>query len=283
MLVDGHRVVGVDYRPPPKAHPSTIPYTQANYNKTRIEDVFRKEKPEVVLHLGRVGNLKVREGKRFDLNVVGSAKIMELSLKYGVDRLVVLSTFHIYGAHHANHIPIYEDEPLRAATRFPQLGDAVQLDNMAVQWTYRHPRLRTLVLRPCNVIGPKINNAISRFLRLPRIPFLLGFSPMWQFIDQSDMVNALHLAWQSNAVGVYNIAGTGAVPLRKALSLTGRKLLPIPAPAAHGYVRYFPGMRAFPPYLIDFFKYPVVVSDDKFRQDTGFQATIGIAESLQRL
>lgn len=283
ILQDGHRVVGVDYRKKPDSHPNEVPYTQANYNKTRIEDVFRRERPEVVIHLGRVGNLKVHEGKRFDLNVVGSAKVMELSLKYNVKRLLVLSTFHIYGAHHANHIPIYEDEPLRAATRFPQLGDAVQLDNMASQWTYRHPTLRTLVLRPCNVVGPDINNAITRFLRLPRIPHLLGFSPMWQFIHQEDMIDAIHTAWQSDAVGVFNVAGVGAVPLRKALSLTGRRLLPIPAPMASAYVRYFPGMRPFPPYLIDFFKYPVVISDERFRKHTGFQPRITIRETLSTL
>ena len=45
----------------------------------RIADVFRRHKPQVVLHLGRVGNLRVSKDKRFDLNVVGSAKIIVIT------------------------------------------------------------------------------------------------------------------------------------------------------------------------------------------------------------
>ena len=54
---------------------------RANYNKTGIEDVFKRHRFDAVLHLGRVGNLKESIGKRFDLNVVGSQKIMNLCVQ----------------------------------------------------------------------------------------------------------------------------------------------------------------------------------------------------------
>ena len=158
LLQEGHEVVGVDYRPVPPLPdlPGMITY-RANYNKTAIEDVFRRHAFERVLHLGRVGNLKEDMGKRFDLNVVGSQKIMNLCLQYGIKRLLVLSTFHIYGASPANHIPIAEDEPLRAGSQFPQLADAIQLDNMAATWVYQHREVLTAVLRVTNVVGPSIH------------------------------------------------------------------------------------------------------------------------------
>ncbi len=214
--------------------------------------------------------------------MIGTGKVMELSLKYGVERLLVLSTFHIYGAHPHNHIPIFEDEPLRAGSTFPQIADAVQLDNMASQWTYRHPQLRTIVLRPCNVIGPDIRNAMSRYLRRPRLGYIAGFSPMWQFIHQDDLVDAIVDLVASNEIGVFNVAGQGAIPLIEAFRLTERPLLALPAPLASGYLslqRRFG--RGFPPYLLEFFKYPVVIGDEKLRKATGYEPKVGIVESIR--
>lgn len=277
----GHDVLGVDYRPQPPDHPPSLPYVQANYNKTRIEDAIRRHKPRGILHLGRVGNLKMAVGKRFDLNVVGSGKIFELALKYDVERVIVLSTFHIYGAHPENHTPIHEDEPLRSGTDFPELADAVQLDNLAVQWSYRHRQLRTVILRPCNVIGPNVQNAISRYLREPVLASILGFDPMWQFIHQTDMVNAIIHALDGDAIGVFNVAGMGAVPFKQALRLTGKHVVPIPAPVATGLLRLAGRFApSLPPYLVDFCKYPVIISDDAFRRAFGYAPTIGIADSI---
>jgi len=280
LLDAGHSVVGVDYRPKNPSTRREIPFYRANYNKRLIEDIFKKHQPSHVLHLGRVGNLKTQAGKRFDLNVVGSAKIMELCLKYESKRLIVLSTFHIYGAHPANHIPISEEEPLRAAQNFPQLADAVQLDNQASTWVYRYRTLRTLVLRPCNIVGAHINNAISNYLRQKNLPCLLGYSPMWQFIDERDMVEALEKALFSDHVGLYNVAGLGELPLLEALGITGGRLWPIPSPIATMLLAAG-GPFTMPTYFLDFLKYPCVVNDARFRSDFGFSPTIGIRESIE--
>src|SRR5262249_51912727 len=144
MMEAGDEVAGVDYRPVHGDSVGAYPVFRASYNKTAIEDVFRKVAPKRVLHLGRVGNLSEPIEKRFELNVIGSQKLMSLSVQHGVESLVVLSTFHIYGAHPRNHVPISEDDPLRAGTSFPEIADAIQLDNMASTWIYKHPTVRTV-------------------------------------------------------------------------------------------------------------------------------------------
>ncbi len=261
----GYRIIGVDYRP---CRDLAVPADlyQAAYDKTRIEDVFRRHEPTHVLHLGRVGDLKQRMETRFNLNVVGTRKIMDLALRYRANRLVVLSTFHIYGAHPHNHIPISEDEPLRAGTEFPQIADAIELDNAAVIWAYQHPELETAVLRPTNVVGPSINNAISKFLRRKRIPVMMGFDPMTQFVHEEDMAGAIVRMAESDAVGVFNVTGPRAVPWREALAAIDSRVVPVPTTVAFAYLR-LAGMvtSTFPPYLVNFFKYPCVISDEKIR------------------
>lgn len=262
----GFEIVGIDYRTPPTDIGFPAITYQANYNKTRIEDIFRRHPPTHVLHLGRVGNLKDKMNKRFDLNVIGSRKVMDLAIRYGTGRLVVLSTFHIYGAHPANHIPIYEDEPLRAGPEFPQIADAIQLDNQAVTWVYQHPSLKTVILRPTNVVGPRLSNAMSEFLRTNRIPVMMGFDPMVQFVHQSDLAEAIVRMAQSEVTGVFNVAGPYPIPWRSALRKLGVRQIPVPSTAAIGYLR-LAGLVSptLPPYLVNFFKYPCVIADEKIR------------------
>ena len=279
LVALGHEVIGVDYRPVPRltGELSRVTVVRASYNKTAIEDVFRKYAFDAVLHLGRVGNLRESAGKRFDLNVVGSQKIMTMCVQHGVKELVVLSTFHIYGAHPSNHIPISEDEPLRAGLDFPQLADAIQLDSMATSWVFRHREVRTVVLRPTNLIGPTLQNTMSKFLRLARVPSIMGFDPMMQFVHESDMADAIVAAATSDRSGVYNVGGPAVLPWTSALQLAGARTYPIPSPVGALAMKLFTG---FPQYLLNFFKYPCVISDAAFRSTFAWSPRVGIEDTL---
>jgi len=275
LLSAGREVVGVDYREAAPLPGVTI--YRKSYNKTAIEDVFRHHTFDAVLHLGRVGNLSEEVEKRFELNVVGSQRIMDLCLSYGVRALLVLSTFHIYGAHPRNPTPISEEDPLRAGYDFPQIADAIQLDNMASTWVYKHPEVRTVVLRPTNVVGPTIHNAMSRFLRLSRVPYLAGYNPMTQFIHEDDLARAILASLDGGARGVYNVAGGAVIPWRTALELTGARTFPLPSSLVKGYLHRF---SSFPEYLVNFFKFPCVIGDAVFRQATGFTPRVSVRETL---
>jgi UDP-glucose 4-epimerase len=279
----GYRIVGVDYRtlPPPSAFPEGTTLLRAHYNKTGIEDVFRHHRPCLVLHLGRVGNLKELAEKRFELNVVGSQKITAMCLKYDVRRLVVLSTFHVYGADPINHTPISEEDPLRAGTEFPEIADAIQLDQHAVMTMYRHPQLQTVVLRPCNVIGPRIQNAMSKFLRQPRIPVMMGFDPMVQFVHELDLAAAILAVAEGSPIGVFNVAGKSALPWRTAVEIAGARPIPAPSTVAHAYLR-IAGLFAptLPPYLINFIKHPCVISDEALRRTFDWEPRVSEVDAI---
>ncbi|EYF05468.1 NAD-dependent epimerase/dehydratase family protein [Chondromyces apiculatus] len=278
LLDAGHAVVGVDYRDAPAMDGVTL--YRASYDKTAIEDVFRKHAFSAVLHLGRVGNLSKQVERRFELNVLGTQKILTLCRAHGVATLVVLSTFHIYGAHPRNHTPISEQDPLRAGYDFPQIADAIQLDNMASTWVYQYPEVRVVVLRPVNVVGPTIKNSMSTLLRLPRVPYLAGFNPMMQFVHEDDLAAAVEAAMHGSARGVFNVAGSDVIPWRTALDLAELKTFPIPGSLVSLYLRT---ISAFPGYLVNFFKYPCVITDQEFRRTFGWQPVVGARETLRSI
>ncbi len=280
LISAGHTVVGVDYRElrrPLLSGLESLTLHRAHYNKTIIEDVFRHTAFDTVLHLGRAGSFKEAPGKRFDLNVVGSQKILNLCVQHQVKSLIVLSTFHIYGADPSNHIPIAEEEPLRAGLEFPQIADAIQMDNMASTWVYRHPEVRTVVLRATNIIGPTVRNTMSEFLRQPRVPYLLGFNPMSQFVHEQDMASAVLAAWKSDRRGIFNVAGPEIIPWRTALELCRAKTFPVGWPLTRIYIEWAGNL---PHYLINFFRYPCVISDRAFREATGWAPALSIADTL---
>ncbi|HBP19762.1 MAG TPA: hypothetical protein DEA08_18475, partial [Planctomycetes bacterium] len=142
-------------------------------------------------------------------------------------------------------------------------------------------RVETLVLRPANIVGPSLNNMISRLLRARAVPRLLGYDPMLQFLHERDCARAICLAVNSKRWGVYNVAGEGAVPWSKAIKLADAVPMPIPHFLAYPMVGSLAALRLiFPKHLMDYFRYPTVISDDLFREDFGYRPQYDSVETL---
>lgn len=274
---------GVD--PRPLAQGKTFPgqFFQVDYRQRKMADLFRLHQFDAVIHLGRVPiAARVRKMQRFNVNVLGTRSLLDLALKYNVKSVVVLSTFHVYGAHQHNHLYISEEDPLLASQTFPEIVDAVELDNVSVAFSLRNPKVRTVILRPTNIIGDRIRNQISQFLRGKMCPVLLGYDPMWQFIHEQDMANSILLALEGKKSGIYNVTGEGVIAFSHAIRLSGGTPMPVPSFLSGAVISglKLAGMY-FPRHLVDFFKYPVVISDKAFRKDFGYEPRISTADALR--
>ena len=252
-----------------------------------MADVFRTHQFHALLHLGRVPvTAHARKSLRYNLNVLGTRSLLDLSLKFGVKNVVVFSTFHVYGAHQHNHLQITEEDPLRASQIFSELSDAVELDNASTMFLLRHrDQVRTVILRPVNVVGPLIQNQISQLLRSQYCPVLLGYDPMMQFIHESDVAEALILALGSRRAGIYNVAAEGVIPWSHAVRAAGA--IPVPVPHLIAYPAFALASRIgayrFPKHLIDYFRYPTIISDKAFREEMGFEPGVTTMEALRSI
>ncbi len=285
LLQKKYELVGVDPRPMPEGREFPGKFYQIDYRQRKMADVFRTHEFDAVVHLGRVpAAARLRKTQRFNLNVLGTRSLLDLALKYKVKSFVVLSTFHVYGAHQHNHLYITEEDPLLASQTFPEVVDAVELDNVSVAFSLRNPKVRTVILRPTNIIGDRIMNQISLFLRGSICPVLLGYDPMWQFIDENDMANAILLALEGKKSGIYNVTGEGVVALTHAIRLAGGNPVPVPQFLSGAVIAGLKFMgQYFPRHLVDFFKYPVVISDKNFRKDFGYEPQTNTADALRAL
>lgn len=249
-----------------------IPSYCIDFNKRVFEDLFRRYDFDGVIHLGRVMSSQLTRMRRYNANVLGSQKLLDLSHKYGIKRVVVLSTYHVYGAVAYNPALIDEEAPLKGAGLSADLIDSVELENLANIYLWRYPDLNIAVLRPCNIVGPGVRNSISTLLASKYAPVLAGFSPMMQFIHINDMADAIVLAYQKDHKGIYNVAPEDWVAYQHALALCGCKRIPIPSipPVLPRLVLRTLRLRSFPSYLMDFFKYPVVIDGRSFAKAFDF-------------
>lgn len=249
-----------------------IPSYCIDFNKRVFEDLFRRFHFDGVIHLGRIMSSQETRLQRYNSNVLGTQKLMDLSHKYGVSKIIILSTYHVYGAMPFNPALIDEEAPLKAAGLTMDLVDSVELENLANIYLWRYPDLNITILRPCNIVGPGVRNAISTLLSGERAPVMAGFSPMMQFIHIDDMADAIVAAWHHTRKGIYNVAPNDWVAYQRALELCGCRQVPIPSipPILPRTILRLLNLRRFPPYLMDFFKFPVIIDGRHFAREFGF-------------
>lgn len=263
-----YHVVAVDFRRKVDTD-AGIPSYKVEIHKRGFEDIFREHRIDAVLHLGRIFAHESDRSRRYNANVLGTKKLLELARKYGTSQVVIHSTYMVYGASPYNPALLDEDAPLKASEVTHDLVDSVEVESLATIHLWKHPELNITVLRPCNVLGPGVRNTLSLLLSRRLVPVLVGFAPMMQFLHVDDMAEALVLAFEKNRPGIYNVAPEDYVAYPVAVRECGCRGLPIPSipPALPRlWSRALNWNAFFPPYMVNFFKYPVIIDGRLFRE-----------------
>jgi UDP-glucose 4-epimerase len=281
-LRERFEVCGVDRVPWP-GHPRDVQVHRVDLRKKKFEDLFRTELPSAVVHMGFVRDFRAGDRLRHDVNVRGTKQLLDHCVTYGVQALVVLSSSYVYGASPENPCAIDEDAALLASRSYPEIRDLVEVDSLASAFLWKYPHLRTCVLRPVNVLGATVHSLMGAYLRLRPVPTLMGFDPMLQFLHEEDLAEAIALALERGLQGVFNVTGPGEVPLHTAIRALGARALPLPELLARPVIaRLFRwGLVPFPPGALDYLKYPVTVSGERFVEATGFRPLFGLEEIFE--
>ena len=268
MRTRGHDVMGIDVRPWPGA-PANIEVHRLDIRKRAAEDVFRRARPEAVVHMATVTHLRTQSQDRYRINMHGTRAVFDHCHNYGAKHAIFVGRHTYYGAGH--DLPLYhrEDEPPIAATSFPELADLVAADLYAGSALWRFPELSTAVLRICYTLGPSCAGTLASFLRARRVPTVLGFDPLFQFMHEEDVANAICAGLEHKLRGVFNVAGPPPVPLSLLIEHTGGQRVPLP----EGLFRLALGrlgLPRLPKGAVKHLKYPVVINSGAFREATGF-------------
>jgi UDP-glucose 4-epimerase len=276
------QVVGVDRRPF-RDKPKDVEHHQLDVRKVRVEEVFRRRRVDALIHLGIMHDPRMPFSEAHAFNVMGTQKILDLCVRHRVRKVVVLSSANVYGPLPHNSNFLTEETPLMAADRFSGVRDLIELDMYAQSFVWRHPEVETVILRPCNIVGPTVKNAPSNFLRLERPATVMGFDPMIQLIHEEDVAAVLVRALRPGSRGVYNVIGPGEVPLSTILRELGREPIPVPEFLLRPLLRrlFRAGLVSFPPEELDHLQYLCVVDGSRAARELDWTASRSLRETIR--
>ena len=282
LLHKKERIIGIDRRPFP-GKPKDIEMHQLDLRKKKAEDVFRKNEVRAVIHMGIIHDPRMSEEEHHSFNVVGTTRLLEYSARYGVKKVVVLSSANVYGPSPDNSNFLTEDAPLMAAARFSGVRDLFEVDMLAHGFFWRHPRVETVILRPVHIVGPQIKNAPSNYLRLKNPWVVAGFDPMVQLIHVEDVARALMESLRPEPKGVYNVVGPGEVPLSAIFRELGRSVIPVPHPLARSVLGLLFKYRlaSFPPPELDHIQFLCAVDGSRWEKELAWRSRYSMRETIR--
>jgi UDP-glucose 4-epimerase len=270
LAAAGHEVFGVDDRTAEGPAPEGVTMFQADLRKRTAEDVFRAHRPEVMIHLATVSHLHPTESRQQRMGLAATKAAVDYCDHYGVGQAIFVGRHTYYGA--SSDAPLYhaEDDPPVASEEFPELADLVAADLFAGSTLWRYPKIQTAVIRLCYTLGPSQHGTLAEFLRGPKVPTVMGFDPLFQFMHEADAARAVQAALDARLRGVFNVAGPGPLPLSTIIAETGREGLPIPEPLFRFMNGKF-GLPKLPKGSVNHLKFPIVIDASAFRQHTQFE------------
>jgi len=274
-------VIGIDRREF-VGRPKDIVHHRVDIRRKKTRDVLRAGDVDTLIHLGTMHDPRESDEERHSWNVAGFQHLLEYAAKYGIKKVVVLSSANVYGPSPDNPQFLTEDAPLLGAQRFSAIRDLMEVDMLAQNFLWRHPEIDTVVLRPCHILG-RVRNAPSNYLRAEHPIMILGFDPMVQVVHERDVQRAIELALAPNRRGIYNIRGPGELPLSRAFQMIGRQPVFWPASLARRALNglWRSGITNFPAPELDHVRYVCMVDDTRARSALGYVHKYDIQQTLE--
>jgi len=232
-LPNGPKVVGLDLRRPLRLSEGLnfhrVDLTEPTAGG-HLAEIFAAERVEAVVHLAFRREPTPDIDEDHELEAIGSLHLINAVIAASVPRLVVASTTMVYGPYSNNPNFLSEKHPLRGHPAAHCVMNRIEVERMLAELPERAPDVQVSVLRGCWVVGPTLGDQVARFFDRQTIPTVLGHDPLIQLLHEDDWLRAFEVATLEGRPGVYNVVGSGVLPLSTMIALAGKRALPLPAP-----------------------------------------------------
>jgi UDP-glucose 4-epimerase len=261
------RVLGVDTVPP--VVPSRVEYVRTDLRGPRIAKVIESAKVDTVVHAAPRPSVGPRRAAIKELNVIGTMRLLSACQRARtVCKLVVKSTAEVYGASASSPAVFTEqDAPEKGSDNGT---DAVEVEGYVRGFARRRPDVALTVVRLADVVGPGVDNALTRYFSLPLVPTVLGFDARVQLLHVADALAVLGRAATHDLPGVYNVGGDGVLMLSQAIRRAGRVPLPMPRVAIGTATRLAGGRVELSPGQARLLNYGRVIDTTRLKTTFGF-------------
>ncbi|MBU3917562.1 NAD-dependent epimerase/dehydratase family protein [bacterium] len=266
-------IIGLDITPP-RNPARKLKFYQHDVRKP-ITDLLTRHEVDTVIHTAYVLSPLHDKGLMEDININGTKNVLSSCQASSVSHILYTSSTTAYGFHKDNPIPMDEDQPLRGNDDFTYAKNKKEIEFLFKSFQASVENINVTILRPCFVIGPGVDNLISRYLKKPIAIIPREYSPI-QFVHEDDLLRAIEHCLANSVFGIYNIAGEGAITFPEMTSMLGTRavFLPFPLLKLLNEVAWRARLKFLtetPSPGLALIRYPWIASTNKFTSRTGFQ------------
>lgn len=210
-------------------YPKGVIFVEADIrNKKSIKNLFEKYRFEIVIHAA-AGLPLWKESEIYDINVNGTKKLLEVSLKFKVKHFIFISSTAVYGIPKKH--PIFEDDLLTGVGPYGE--SKIRAERLCRH--YRRKGLIITIVRPKTFVG-KYRLGVFEILfdwiyDGKKIPVIGSGDNRYQLLDVEDLVEVIfkivNFRNKKKVNDVFNVGaeefGTVKEDLNKVFSYAAKK------------------------------------------------------------
>lgn len=228
---DVARIVVLDLRHPSACGRKTSFYevdlTQSGVD-SRMAEILHAEAVTQVAHLAFRDSPTQAVAWAHELESVGTMHVLSACHQRRPRQLLMTGSTLVYGPHPDNPNYLSEAQAPRGLHGAHFVDDKLDAEQQLKGFARKVPECVVTLLRMAPMLGPTVDNYVSRTLTRRMVPTVLGYDPLVQLIHEVDACAALKLALDLGRPGTFNIVGEGVLPVSTVVHLAGRVALPLP-------------------------------------------------------
>ncbi len=278
-LADAYDVLGTDLRPRTDLGFEVLPL---DIRDTTLHRLLRERRITHVVHLAAVLEGGKDRERDYDIDVRGTNNVVESCIKAGVRHITIASSGAAYGYFADNPEWLNETHPLRASYAFAYAHHKRVIEELLVRYRHSHPQLGQLVLRIGTVLGATTNNQITALFKRQRILAVRGSDSRFVFVWDEDVAAAIAHGIAGDRVGIYNVAGDGALTIYEIAERLGKPVMALPAFVLRQALEIgqFFHLTRYGPEQMDFLRFRPVLDNRRLKEEFGFVPSKSSAEAF---
>jgi len=297
------KVVGMARRP---FDPAELGWKKTEYRQGDVTDEKSVKElvkgADVTVHLA-FAILSAGQATK-ELNVEGSRKVFEASVKAGVERILYASSVAAYGFHDDNPNWLTEEIPARGSPEHHYSQQKAEVEEVLADVLHRRRKTVAYAFRPCIVAGPKAQTLLEEipYYRLSEampdaarsliaaMPILKPVIPdpgtPFQLVHEDDVASAFMAGVAGKGEpGPYNLAGSGTLTASDLADALGWYSVPVPGIAVEAAAEVATRLPLTPDSVswLHTLRKPVLMKTDRARQELGWRPKHGAKATLRAM
>jgi len=222
-------VLGVGIKEPPIELENTETL-QADQSYSLLSKIVRATKVDTIIHAFLKLDEKGTSPKELnEANVIATMNLLAAagSANSKVTQLVFKSSSLVYGCSPQDPAYFTEDHKVTLSPTSYIAKTVIDAESYLRDFADDNPHICVSLIRFANVIGNNIDTAITRNFKKSIAPYILGYDPNIQLIEEEDVVSCIEFAVKHELQGIYNAAGDHPAPWSVICKITGARRIPI--------------------------------------------------------